>query len=668
VPHLQRVIESSPDIICTVDRLGIVLDANPATENVLGWPTSQIVGESIYRFFSAEHVESVKTHFARALAGETLYNIAGEHRHRSGTPVSINWSVTGMKEENALVCIGRDVTLVARVKRELRATQRQSQVILDSITDAFVSVDNRWCFAYVNQQAETLLGLPTESLLGRSIWEAFPSAVGTEFQQRYEEAVRTQKAVSFSGFCAVAHKWLEIRVYPHAGGVTLLLHDISELRDKEAQLQHIAQHDGLTDLPNRRMFLRLLETAVAAIPTTGRNVSVLFVDIDLFKTVNDSYGHDAGDIVLVELARRFSALAGAQGSISRISGDEFVFLLDGLSEGELQRFAETLLQTVVLPISIGETEVTVGASVGIASYPAAGTTADELLRNADTAMYAAKAAGRNVWALYSAELASRQRYKRDLEQQIRRALRDDELVLYFQPQISLATGDIIGAEALVRWVHPERGLVMPGDFIPVAEESMLIVSLGKVVIEKTCRQIRAWKETSFPVFPVSVNLSAKHLCSIGLPDFVAQMLEEYQLDASRLHLEITESMLMADLDTASNVLLRLQAMGIKVALDDFGTGYSNLAYIKRFPISTLKIDKSFVWDIEEDEDARVLTQAVVSLGKALRLEVLAEGVETEQQKQFLEAAGCDTVQGFHFSRPLSTTMFNDFVWNNHARA
>jgi EAL domain-containing protein (putative c-di-GMP-specific phosphodiesterase class I) len=306
--------------------------------------------------------------------------------------------------------------------------------------------------------------------------------------------------------------------------------------------------------------------------------------------------------------------------------------------------------------------------VGIASYPAAGTTADELLRNADTAMYAAKAAGRNVWALYSAELASRQRYKRDLEQQIRRALRDDELVLYFQPQISLATGDIIGAEALVRWVHPERGLVMPGDFIPVAEESMLIVSLGKVVIEKTCRQIRAWKETSFPVFPVSVNLSAKHLCSIGLPDFVAQMLEEYQLDASRLHLEITESMLMADLDTASNVLLRLQAMGIKVALDDFGTGYSNLAYIKRFPISTLKIDKSFVWDIEEDEDARVLTQAVVSLGKALRLEVLAEGVETEQQKQFLEAAGCDTVQGFHFSRPLSTTMFNDFVWNNHARA
>ncbi|MFL9906838.1 putative bifunctional diguanylate cyclase/phosphodiesterase [Paraburkholderia sp. RL17-337-BIB-A] len=668
MPYLQRVIEGSPDIICTVDRFGIVLDANPTIENVLGWPASQVVGESIYRFFSAERVESAKAHFARALLGETLHNLASEHRHRNDTPVSINWSVIGMKGEDALVCIGRDITLAERVERELRATQRQSQVILDSITDAFVSVNNRWCFTYANQQAETLLGLPTESLLGRSIWEAFPSAVGTEFQQRYEEAVRTQKAVSFSGFCAVAHKWLEIRVYPHAEGVTLLLHDISELRDKEAQLQHIAQHDGLTDLPNRRMCLRLLETAVAAIPATGRNVSVLFVDIDLFKTVNDSYGHDAGDIVLVELARRFSALAGAQGSVSRISGDEFVFLLDGLSADELQRFAETLLQTVVLPISIGETEVTVGASVGIASYPAAGTTADELLRNADTAMYAAKAAGRNVWALYSAELASRQRYKRDLEQQIRRALRDDELVLYFQPQISLATGDIIGAEALVRWVHPERGLVMPGDFIPVAEESMLIVSLGKVVIEKTCRQIRAWKETSFPVFPVSVNLSAKHLCSIGLPDFVAQMLEDYELDASRLHLEITESMLMADLDTASNVLLRLQAMGIKVALDDFGTGYSNLAYIKRFPISTLKIDKSFVGDIEEDEDARVLTQAVVSLGKALRLEVLAEGVETEQQKQFLEAAGCDTVQGFHFSRPLSTTMFNDFVWNNHARA
>ena len=662
--YLQRVIDSSPDLICTVDHSGTVLEVNPAAEQVLGWAASEMVGKSMYRFFNEERADFVKDYFHRVLAGETLHNIPGWHRHRDGRPIYVNWSVTVVQGENALVCIGRDITATKKVARELRVAQRRSQVILDSIRDAFVSVDHDWCFTYVNAQAEALLGAARLELLGKSVWEVFPANIGTQLRNLYEEAVHTCTPVSFSGYSQAAHKWLEVRVYPYAEGVTVLLQDVTQLKDKEAQLQHIAQHDGLTDLPNRRMCLRLLETAVAGFSESGRSVTVLFVDLDLFKTVNDSYGHDAGDLVLVELARRFASLAGTQGFVSRISGDEFVFLLEGLGLVEVENFAAALLQAVSAPISIGVASVIVGASVGVACFPEAGITADELLRNADAAMYAAKAAGRNAFRVYSEELAFEQRNKREIEQQIRRALRDDEFTLYFQPQVSLTTGEVIGAEALVRWTHPDKGLLLPTQFIPVAEDSMLMVSLGEVILEKACRQIHLWDVLDFPKFPLSVNLSARQLCYSGLPDFIARMLDKYELSPTRLHLEITESMLTADLDTASQVLCRLQQMGILVALDDFGTGYSNLAYIKRFPISTLKIDRSFVGDLAQDERARSLTQAVVSLGKTLHLEVLAEGVETEEQCRFLEQAGCDTAQGYHFSQPLPITSFNKFVWES----
>jgi diguanylate cyclase (GGDEF)-like protein/PAS domain S-box-containing protein len=664
--HLRRVFDSSPDLICIVDTGGNVLRVNRATEQVLGFLAGEIVGASMYQFFRADRAEFVKSYFARALAGETLHNIPGWHTHRDGRPLSINWSVTGVQGEDALVCIGRDITEAKNVEKELRAVRRRSQVILDSIMDGFVSVDHEWRFTYVNGQVQILLGRPTYELLGRTIWDVFPASIGKDVRSVYEEAVSAGTPVTFSGYSPEAQKWLELRVYPYADGVTVLLQDVTQLKDKEAQLQHIAQHDGLTDLPNRRMCLRLLDTAVTSFAVTGRPVTVLFVDIDLFKTVNDSYGHDAGDLVLVELARRFTALAGAQGFVSRISGDEFVFLLEGLSQNDTCAFAQAVLEAVSTPISIGEADVTVGASVGIASYPEAGLSADELLRNADVAMYAAKTSGRNAYRVYCEELASEQRDKRTVEQQIRKGLREDEFCLHFQPQISLSTGAVIGAEALIRWNHPERGLLLPGQFIPVAEESTLVVSLGEMVLEKACRQIHLWDVLDFPVFPLAVNLSARQLCCAGLPDFIARMLDKYELDPARLHLEITESMLMADLATASAVLRRLQEMGIKVALDDFGTGYSNLAYIKQFPISTLKIDRSFVGDLEKDENARLLTSAVVSLGKSLRLEVLAEGVETEQQRDFLEQAGCDNAQGYHFSRPLPIGSFNDFVSHHKA--
>ena len=658
--HLKRVIDSSPDIICTVDHTGVVLDINRAAEQVLGWPAAEMQGRSMYRFFNAD-TDVIKAYFDRALAGETLHNIAGWHRHRTGYPISINWSVTAVQGEETVVCIGRDVTAARQMEKELRATQRRNRAILESIKDAFVSVDRDWRFAYVNPQAEVLLGHPRETLLGQSIWDVFPTNIGALCRNLYEDAVATTTPASFSGYVSGSHKWLEVRVYPFQEGVTVLLQDVTQLKDNEAQLQYTAQHDGLTDLPNRRMCLRLLDTAVTAMPANGKQLAVLFVDIDLFKVVNDCYGHDAGDMVLVELARRFRELAGTQGFVSRISGDEFVFLLEGLGPGDVSEFSRALLEAVATPIDIGEAAVTVGASIGVACFPEAGTSADELLRNADTAMYVAKATGRNAFRVYTEALAEEQRNKQHIEQQLRRALRDDEFCLYFQPQVSLTTGRVIGAEALVRWNHPERGLVLPGEFIPVAEESSLIVSLGEVVLEKACRQLHLWNLLDFPQFPLAVNLSARQLCYAGLPEVVARMLDKYELSPARLHLEITESMLMSDLETATGVMHQLEQMGIKVALDDFGTGYSSLSYIKQFPVSTLKIDRSFISGLEQDEDARLLTRAVVSLGKSLQLEVLAEGVETDMQQEFLKAAGCDTAQGFHYSEPLPVVGFNQFV-------
>jgi diguanylate cyclase (GGDEF)-like protein len=427
----------------------------------------------------------------------------------------------------------------------------------------------------------------------------------------------------------------------------LVYREITVRRQTEEKLKIVATHDPLTALPNRTLLHERLSHALARAQRHGRPLAVLLVDLDRFKHVNDTLGHEAGDTLLQVAARRIDNCLRETDTMARQGGDEFVVLMDELSDREpILRVSQRILDAMVEPFVIEGQEIHVSASVGISVYPDDGRT---LLRNADIALYRAKGKGKNNYQFYSAQIDNYSRERLALETGLRRALERDELRLHYQPKVDLATGHICGMEALLRWQHPQMGPVAPDRFIPIAEESGLILPIGTWVLKTACMQNRAWQLQGMQRFPVAVNLSPRQFAEESLLDDIKSALADSGLEASDLELEITESMVMNDPEQAVNTLRRLKHLGIRVAIDDFGTGYSSLAYLKRFPIDSVKVDRSFVEDIPQDVDSMAIAQAIIAMAHTLRLKVVAEGVESEAQVSFLRGEGCDEIQGHYFS-------------------
>jgi diguanylate cyclase (GGDEF)-like protein len=427
----------------------------------------------------------------------------------------------------------------------------------------------------------------------------------------------------------------------------LVYREITVRRQTEEKLKIVATHDPLTALPNRTLLHERLSHALARAQRHGRPLAVLLVDLDRFKHVNDTLGHEAGDTLLQVAARRIDNCLRETDTMARQGGDEFVVLMDELSDREpILRVSQRILDAMVEPFVIEGQEIHVSASVGISVYPDDGRT---LLRNADIALYRAKGKGKNNYQFYSAQIDNYSRERLALETGLRRALERDELRLHYQPKVDLATGHICGMEALLRWQHPQMGPVAPDRFIPIAEESGLILPIGTWVLKTACMQNRAWQLQGMQRFPVAVNLSPRQFAEESLLDDIKSALADSGLEASDLELEITESMVMNDPEQAVNTLRRLKDLGIRVAIDDFGTGYSSLAYLKRFPIDSVKVDRSFVEDIPQDVDSMAIAQAIIAMAHGLRLKVVAEGVESEAQVSFLRGEGCDEIQGHYFS-------------------
>ncbi|PKO58255.1 MAG: GGDEF domain-containing protein, partial [Betaproteobacteria bacterium HGW-Betaproteobacteria-19] len=429
--------------------------------------------------------------------------------------------------------------------------------------------------------------------------------------------------------------------------------DISRMKHAEAQLQHLAHYDALTDLPNRVLLNLRLEHSAERVRRGGKIMAALFMDIDRFKNVNDSLGHPVGDELLVEIARRLHGRMRAEDTLARLGGDEFVILLDRIDRvDDVASFALEMIELMNQPFQLrsGE-EVFVGASIGISIYPDDNDDYQQLIRNADAALYEAKAAGRNVYRFYTEALTIAAQERLALETALRRALERNELVLHYQPVVAVASGYTTGVEALVRWRHPADGLVSPLRFIPMAEETGLIVPLGIWVLEEACRQGRAWLDGG-RVMPIAVNISSRQFADGALVDTVRRVLDRSGFPASMLTLELTESAIMHKPDQAVRVLEELKAIGVKFSIDDFGTGYSSLAYLKRFPVDALKIDRSFVADIVDDENDRMIVSTVVAMARQLQLSVIAEGVETAEQLAFLTRLGCSACQGYLFGHPL----------------
>jgi diguanylate cyclase (GGDEF)-like protein len=433
------------------------------------------------------------------------------------------------------------------------------------------------------------------------------------------------------------------------------MHYSIERKRYQVQLEHQANYDALTGLPNRNLLHDRLRQAVYA-QRLPRAIAVVFMDLDHFKFVNDSLGHSTGDLLLKAMAERLRTVLREGDTVGRVGGDEFVLILNDQSNEEIiYRAMQRITAKVSEPITIEGKELYVTSSAGISIYPQDGRDVDTLLKNADAAMYRAKDHGRSNFQFYTSEMNERVNERLALENALRRALERQELALHYQQKVNLKTGMIVGAEALVRWLHPEWGLVRPARFIPLAEETGLIVSIGEWVLREACRQTRAWIDAGLNPGVVSVNLSVRQFRQEGLVRSVSRILEETGLEPSQLEMELTESMVMGNVDAAIAVLQGLKSLGVTLSVDDFGTGYSSLSYLKDLPIDTLKIDRSFVRDIGSGDEAEdgVLAQAIISLGHALHLKVIAEGVETDAQMRFLRRHGCDDVQGFFYGEPVA---------------
>jgi diguanylate cyclase (GGDEF)-like protein len=438
----------------------------------------------------------------------------------------------------------------------------------------------------------------------------------------------------------------------------------------EERIRQLAYYDALTGLPNRLLFTEHLNRAIADAQRHGRHVAIMFLDLDQFKRVNDTLGHVAGDELLKVVGTRLANSVRGHDSISRahtesfgssiarLGGDEFIVMLSDLhSATDAVAGAQRLIAALEQPVTVQSTELYVGASIGIAMYPHDGTDIDTLLMNADTAMYRAKDAGRGGVLFYDRSMNARALERLVMESRLRQAIEHGEFVLHYQPRISLASGRIVGAEALIRWRHPERGLVLPDEFISLAEETSLIIPIGEWAIAETCRQIAAWRAAGLNPGSVAVNLAATHLREQSLPALVARVLQEHRLPRGSLDIEVTESVLMADPELSMDIARQLNACGVGLAIDDFGTGYSCLAYLKRLPVTVLKIDQSFVRDLGTDPDDEAIITAIIAMAHTLKLKVVAEGVESEPQRAFLKANACDEFQGFVFSRAIDAEAF-----------
>ncbi len=585
-------------------------------------------------------------------------------------------------EHHLLLKILRSMIERAACSEALFEEKERACVTLNSIGDAVVSTDVSCQITYLNATAEELTGWTQEEAMGHPIEDVImfvDAETRVTAQNPMALTIREDKAVALIPNCVLVRRdgtevSIEDSVAPihdRRGAVTgavMVFHDVSAARAMTAKMSFLAQHDSLTDLPNRVLLNDRLSEAITLSRRHQRKLAVLFLDLDRFKNINDSLGHAVGDGLLRSVARRVLACIRDSDTVGRHGGDEFVVLLwDMRHSQDAAVTAAKILQTLREPHHINKHKLRITASIGIATYPDDGTDADTLMKKADLAMYHAKEAGRDSYHFFESEMNAHAIDRQSLEEDLHYAIERQELVLHYQPKVNLATGAIIGAEALIRWRHPQRGLIPPAQFIPIAEDCGLIVAVGQWVLREACRQMRAWQVVGLAPLCVAINVSAMELRA---PDFVSNVraiLTETGLEPRYLELELTETGLMEDSrlikesPSFAGVLKKVKEIGVLLALDDFGTGYSSLSHLKSFPIDALKIDQSFVRDLTSNEDSMGIVTGLIGMGKCLRMRVVAEGVETRGQLEILTQRGCLEGQGDYFSRPVPAEEFGGLL-------
>ena len=566
----------------------------------------------------------------------------------------------------------RAVELADRITKDLRRSeaslaeaQRMTQQLIEVLPNPiyFKGTDGR--YLGVNKAWESYFATPRSAFVGKTVHDLYPGnpEIADRLQasdqvlwekpgtpQVHEESITTPDGRHHD---AIYYKATFTRSDGSVAGMIGTIVDITERKKAEERIRHLAHFDELTGLPNRTLFNQRLSHALARARRVEEPLAVLFIDLDRFKNVNDTLGHEAGDRVLKEVAQRLRGCLREVDTVSRLGGDEFVVLIEAATRpADVAEVAQKILAAVARPVALESQEFHLTASIGISTSPGDSDDLQGVMKNADIAMYRAKEQGKNNFQFYSAQINVHTLERVALESDLRHALERDEFVLHYQPKIDIGSNRIVGMEALVRWQQPGKPLIAPMQFIPLAEETGLIVPIGAWVMKHACLQNKAWQDQGLPCLRVAVNLSPRQFAHASLLQDVARVLQETGLDAAWLELEITEGMVMRDPERAVLLLHELKAMGIHLSVDDFGTGYSSLSYLKRFPLDSVKIDRSFIRDLPRDGDDAGITQAIIAMAHSLRLAVIAEGVETSEQLDFLRANGCDEMQGYLFCRPL----------------
>ncbi len=682
---LQTLIDHLPVALFVKDgkeeRFGQLLLVNQTCEKLFGLTSSQVIGKTGHDLFPQEQAAFYEQKDREAFARGVPEDIPSEpiDSYSLGRRILHTIKVPLYDENHQpeyLLCISSDITERHQAEEARRQNEQRFRALIENATDIIIILDNQFRFRYLSPSVKRILGYVPSELIDQS----FLAMINPDERQSLAELLErarenpeiSQPPIEYhlptrqGNWCVLEAVVTNLLNNPAVEGIVLNCHEITSRKQSEMKLQHDAFHDSLTGLPNRALLLERLNQAHQRQQRhPDRFFGVLFLDLDRFKVINDSLGHLVGDQLLIALAHRLEKCKRASDTVARLGGDEFVIFLDELNSSESAvKVAERIHQSLDKPFILQNKELFVTASIGIAlSRPDSISEPTQLLRDADTAMYSAKARGKSCHAVFQPSMHAYALKQLHLESELRRDIYLQELIFYYQPIVSLETSSLQGVEALVRWQHRERGLIPPKDFIPIAEETGLIVTLDQWVLKNSCRQLLCWQK-QFPALDyltLSVNLSAKQFLQGNFTQQIDQILASTGILGQDLKLEVTESVLIENPDSAAAMLRQLRNRKIQVCLDDFGTGYSSLSYLHRFPLNILKIDRSFVSSLQAKDSRSAIVRTIVTLGHELGIEVIAEGLETAEQIQFLKALGCHYGQGYYFSPPVNSKTLTNLL-------